>query len=76
MSVRKGNDVIAGGTVITIDSQIDINSINPVQNSAIAREIQGIDVVLETKQDNIVAGSGITITETTVAVGNLDCGTM
>ena len=90
MSVRKGNDVIAGGTVITIDSQIDINSINPVQNSAIAREIQGIDdvletiareiqgidVVLETKQDNIVAGSGITITETTVAVGNLDCGIM
>lgn len=76
MSVRKGNDVIAGGTVITIDSQVDINSINPVQNHAIAREIQGIDVVLETKQDNIVAGSGITITETTVAVGNLDCGTM
>ena len=76
MSVRKGNDVIAGGTVITIESQIDINSINPVQNSAIAREIQRIDVVFETKQDNIIAGSGITITETTVAVGNLDCGTM
>ena len=69
MSVRKGNNVIAGGTVITIDTELSATSINPVQNHAITE-------ALETKQSVLDAGSGITITEYTIAVGNLDCGTM
>lgn len=37
---------------------------------------KAIKTALDTKQDTISAGSGITISSATVAVGNLDCGTM
>ena len=69
MTVRKGNNVIAGGNSITVDNVISAQSPNPVQNSAIAN-------ALAQKQEIITAGNGITITGTEVAVGNLDCGTM
>lgn len=69
MSVRIGNKVIAGGNSITVDSALNVNSINPVQNGVIASAINN-------KQDTITAGSGITITNNTVAVGNLNCGTL
>lgn len=69
MSIRKGNFVIAGGNSITVDSAINPNSINPVQNSAIAN-------ALALKQDTITAGSGIIVDDDAVSVGNLDCGTM
>lgn len=71
MSVRKGNDVIAGGTVITIDSSLNANSINPVQNSAITTAINN---------NALTPGNGIQITpqygKRVIRVSNLDCGTM
>ena len=69
MSVRKGNDVLAGGAPIRIDSALSPTSANPVQNAVVT-------TALSSKQDTISAGSGITITDNTVAVSNLDCGTM
>ena len=76
MSVRKGNKVVAGGNSTRIDSALSLLSANPVQNKVITEAIQGIDVVLGTKQDIVSAGSGITIESNEIAVGNLDCGTM
>lgn len=83
MSVRKGNDVLAGSAPIKIDSALSSTSANPVQNCVIAAAINNINsaigdinTALATKQDIINAGDGITITSNTVAVGNLDCGTM
>lgn len=83
MSVRKGNDVLAGSAPIKIDSALNANSANPVQNSVITTAINNINssivdinTTLDNKQDTISAGSGITITDNTVAVSNLDCGTM
>lgn len=90
MSVRKGNDVLAGSAPIKIDSVLSPTSANPVQNGVITARFQtvessvgdlvsdvaAINDILPTKQDNLNAGDGITITNTTVAVGNLDCGTM
>ena len=69
MSVRKGNDVLAGGIPLRVDSSLNVDSANPIQNGAVARAINS-------KQDTMSAGDGITITSNTVAVGNLDCGTM
>lgn len=90
MSVRKGNDVLAGSAPIKIDSVLSQTSANPVQNSVLVAKFQTVDSsigdlssdvetindILPTKQDNINAGDGITITNTTVAVSDLDCGTM
>lgn len=82
MSLRKGDDVIAGGNATRIDSALNPNSINPVQNKAIAGKIQTIEndiTALQTsKQDKIVAGDGIVIDPNgvTIGVGSLDCGTM
>ena len=76
MSVRKGDDVLAGGAPIRIDSALSTTSANPVQNSVITAALQTVDEALANKQDNISAGDGITIAGNTVAVGNLDCGTM
>lgn len=69
MSVRQGNKVVAGGTVVTIDNSLSTTSVNPVQNHVIT-------TALNNKQDTISAGSGISISDDTVAVSNLDCGTM
>ena len=69
MSVRKGDDVLAGGNATRVDSALSPTSINPVQNHVIT-------AALQTKQDNITAGSGIVKTDNEIAVGNLDCGTM
>ena len=69
MSVRKGDDVLAGGNATRVDSVLSPTSINPVQNHV-------IDAALAAKQDNITAGSGITKTDNEIAVGDLDCGTM
>lgn len=83
MSVRKGNDVLAGSAPIKIEGALNPASANPVQNGVIAAAINNINsaigdinTALATKQDIINAGDGITITSNTVAVGNLDCGTM
>lgn len=137
MSVRKGDDVIAGGNTARIDSQLNSNSVNPVQNHVIVEalgekqatlvsgtniktingtsilgggdiEIQGGGVTnydqlsnrpqiegvtltgdksasdlglattsdLDGKQNTLSAGSGISISSDTVAVSDLDCGTM
>ena len=88
MSVRKGNDVLAGGIPLRVDSSLNVDSSNPIQNGAVARALQTkadaattytkteVDEALTNKQDNISAGDGITIADNTVAVGNLDCGTM
>lgn len=83
MSVRKGNDVLAGSAPIKIDSALNANSANPVQNAVITTAINNINssiayinTALDNKQDIISAGDGITITNNTVAVGDLDCGTM
>lgn len=71
MSLRKGDDVIAGGNTTRIDSALNPNSINPVQNKVVAS-------ALNTKQNTMVAGDGIVIDPdgVTVNVGGLDCGTM
>ena len=69
MSVRKGNDVLAGSAPIRIDSTLNEDSVNPIQNKTVA-------AALNTKQDAISAGDGIEITDDTVAVGDLDCGAM
>lgn len=69
MSVRKGGDVLAGGAPLTVDSALNAASANPIQNGAVTRAISS-------KQDTMSAGDGITITNNTVVVGNLDCGTM
>lgn len=76
MSVRKGDDVLAGSAPIKIDSALSTTSANPVQNAIIAAAINNINTALGNKQDIISAGDGITITNNTVAVGDLDCGTM
>ena len=76
MSVRKGNDILAGGAPIRIDSVLSPTSVNPVQNGVITAAIGDINTALATKQDIISAGDGIIITNNTVAVGDLDCGTM
>lgn len=80
MSVRQGDAVIAGGSPIKIDSSLNPLSVNPIQNKAVANKFGLVDTAIETinntKQDNIIAGNGIVIDEATVAVGNLDCGTM
>lgn len=137
MSIRQGNKVIAGGTVVTIDDELSTTSVNPIQNRVITNalgdkqatlvsgtniktingnsilgsgdiEIQGggtdnydqltnrpqiegvtltgnksaSDLGLATtsdlagKQNTISAGSGISISSDTVAVSDLDCGTM
>lgn len=88
MSVRKGDDIVAGGTPLKVDSSLNANSINPIQNGAVTSALTTkadsattynkteVDEALATKQDEISAGDGITITSNTVAVGNLDCGTM
>lgn len=82
MSLRKGDDLVAGGSVIKIDSSLNPNSINPVQNKAVANKIQNIDsdiTDLQTnKQNNLIAGDGVVIDPdgVTINVGALDCGTM
>ena len=82
MSLRKGDDVIAGGNTTRIDSTLSTNSINPVQNKVIANKIQDIESNItdlqNNKQNTMVAGSGIVIDPdgVTISVGNLDCGTM
>jgi hypothetical protein len=77
MTVRKGNKVIAGGNSMTVDSSISATSPNPVQNQAIAAGFAQVNSELDTKQDKLIAGNGITIgNEETISVGNLDCGTM
>lgn len=82
MSLRKGNDVIAGGNTARIDSQLDTNSVNPVQNRVIANKIQTVENNITNlqshKQDTMVAGDGIVIDSdgVTINVGGLDCGTM
>lgn len=73
MSVRKGDDVLAGGNATRVDSALSPTSINPVQNHVITVALQTMDAQ---KQDNITAGSGIVKTDNEIAVGNLDCGTM
>lgn len=82
MSVRKGNDVIAGGNTARIDAQLNSNSVNPVQNRVIANKIQTVENNITNlqshKQDTMVAGDGIVIDSdgVTINVGGLDCGTM
>lgn len=43
MSIRKGDDVIAGGNTARIESQLNSNSVNPVQNRVIANKIQTVE---------------------------------
>ena len=110
MSVRKGNDVLAGGTSITIDNALSVASVNPVQNvvvttalntkadasttynktevdSALASKADASDLqnyatvsdmntALAGKQDTISAGNGINITDNTISIGNISCGTL
>ncbi len=88
MSVRKGNDVLAGSAPLKIDNVLNEASVNPVQNSVITAALANkadaattytkteIDEAIATKQDTISSGNGITIINNVVAVGDLDCGTM
>ncbi len=43
MSLRKGDDVIAGGNTTRIDSVLNPNSINPVQNKVVTEAVTHID---------------------------------
>ena len=43
MTVRKGNKVIAGGNVVSIDSALNPSSPNPVQNAVITAALVNID---------------------------------
>lgn len=89
MSVRQGNVVIAGGAPVRIDSALNLNSVNPVQNVVITGALNNKQAKLTagdniTIENNVIsadtasytAGSGIIISDDTIAVSNLDCGTM
>ena len=60
MSVRQGNKVIAGGNSITVDQALDINSPNPIANSAVTAGLNG-------KQATIT-GAATTITSSDLSV--------
>lgn len=47
MSLRKGDDIIAGGNTVKIESTLNPNSVNPVQNKAVAEAINAINTTLE-----------------------------
>lgn len=89
MSLRQGDIVIAGGATVKIDSALNPNSVNPVQNRVITGALNNKQAKLTagdniTIENNVIsadtasytAGSGITITDETIAVSDLDCGTM
>lgn len=54
MSVRQGNKVIAGGNSITVDQALDINSPNPIANSAVTAGLNG--------KEPTITGAATTIT--------------
>lgn len=57
MSVRKGNDVLAGSAPIKIDSVLNANSANPVQNKTITQEVVAIKQDIEVLSGNIDCGT-------------------
>lgn len=71
MSVRQGNKVIAGGNSITVDQVLDINSPNPIANSAVTAGLNGKEPTITltasravvTDANGKVAASTVTSTE-------------
>lgn len=78
MSVRKGNDVIAGGIVIQIDNELSSTSANPVQNHVITEALSNINTALGDKQETLVSGTNIkTINgESILGSGDISTGTV